>query len=82
MDGPHPRGGTGGTTRFGADPAMCRPHTEHGPLDRAPHALRTPAAENRVAALDMGILPCDGVYFEVVTEGTIRIGDGVVRQLH
>jgi uncharacterized protein YcbX len=48
------------------------PTLEHGALPRAPHALRTLVAENRVDAL-----PCAGVYLEVLTEGTIRTGDPV-----
>ena len=48
------------------------PTLEHGTLPPAPHALRTPVAENRVESL-----PCAGVYLEVLTEGTIRIGDPV-----
>ena len=59
-------------------PRCAIPTLEHGELGRAPHALRTPAAENRVAALDFGVLPCAGAYFEVLTPGTIRVGDHVV----
>jgi uncharacterized protein YcbX len=66
---------------LGPTPRCVIPTLEHGELVRAPHALRTPAAENRVAALDMGILPCAGAYFEVVAEGTIRTGDRIVLQL-
>jgi hypothetical protein len=63
---------------LGPTPRCAIPTLEHGKLGRAPHALRTPAAENRVPALNMGILPCAGAYFEVVAEGTIRAGDRVV----
>lgn len=52
------------------------PTLEHGPLPRAPHALRTPVAENRVEAF--GMLPCAGVYLKVLEEGTIHTGDPVI----
>lgn len=51
------------------------PTLEHGPLPRAPQALRTPAAENRLGAGGLEALPCAGVYLEVLAEGTIRTGD-------
>jgi hypothetical protein len=63
---------------LGPTPRCVIPTLEHGPLGRAPEALRTPAAENRVPALDMGVLPCAGAYFEVVTPGVVRTGDRVV----
>jgi uncharacterized protein YcbX len=50
-------------------PRCVVPTLEHGPLPRAPQALRTPAAENRVDA---------GVYLTVAAEGVIRAGDQVV----
>jgi uncharacterized protein len=53
------------------------PTLEHGSLPRAPHALRTPAAENRLQAGGSGAQPCAGVYLEVVIEGVIRVGDRV-----
>jgi uncharacterized protein len=53
------------------------PTLEHGPLPRAPHALRTPAAENRLHASGSGTQPCAGAYLEVVTEGVILVGDRV-----
>jgi uncharacterized protein YcbX len=62
---------------IGPTPRCVIPTLEHGSLPRDPGALRTPAAENRVAALDMGVLPCAGAYLEVVTAGTIRSGDRV-----
>ncbi|MCV7258981.1 MOSC domain-containing protein [Mycobacterium shimoidei] len=51
------------------------PTLEHGSLPRAPHALRTPVAENRVGPAK---LPCAGVYLKVLVEGTIHTGDPVV----
>lgn len=53
------------------------PTLEHGPLPRAQHALRTPAAENRVPTSGFPALPCAGAYLEVVAEGVIRVGDRV-----
>lgn len=58
------------------------PTLEHGPLPRAPHALRIPAAENRWEASGSGAQPCAGVYFGVVTEGVIRVGDRVSTASH
>jgi uncharacterized protein YcbX len=60
---------------MGPTPRCVIPTLEHGDLGRAPHALRTPAAENRVESFGLGELPCAGSYVEVVTEGTIRVGD-------
>jgi uncharacterized protein YcbX len=53
------------------------PTLEHGPLPRAPEALRRLLAENRVGSAESGPLPCAGVYLEVLNEGTIRTGDPV-----
>ncbi|WP_019349208.1 MOSC domain-containing protein [Mycolicibacterium conceptionense] len=60
---------------MGPTPRCIIPTLEHGHLPRAPHALRTPAAENRVEAFGLGPLPCAGTYLQVVTEGTVRVGD-------
>jgi uncharacterized protein YcbX len=55
------------------------PTLEHGTLPRAPHALRTLVAENRVEASELGtMLPCAGVYLEAATPGTICTGDAVI----
>ncbi|BDX34315.1 molybdenum cofactor biosynthesis protein [Mycobacterium antarcticum] len=62
---------------LGPTPRCVIPTLEHGRLGRAPQAIRTPASENRVSALDMGVLPCAGAYFEVVAAATIRVGDRV-----
>jgi MOSC domain-containing protein len=62
---------------IGPTPRCVIPTLEHGSLTRDAGALRTPAAENRVPALDMGVLPCAGAYLEVVSGGTIRSGDRV-----
>jgi uncharacterized protein YcbX len=53
------------------------PTLEHGTLPRAPHALRTLIAENRLETAGSGMVPCAGVYLEVLKEGTIRVGDRV-----
>lgn len=62
---------------MGPTPRCVIPTLEQGDLGRATHALQTPAAENRVESFGLGRLPCAGAYFEVVTEGTIRVGDPV-----
>lgn len=53
------------------------PTLEHGPLPRAPQALRIPAAENRLNTGGHGAQPCAGTYLEVLTRGVIRVGDSV-----
>jgi hypothetical protein len=58
-------------------PRCSVPTLEHGPLGRAPRALRVPAAENMVEVEGFGTLPCAGVYLEVVEGGTLRLGDAV-----
>ena len=63
---------------LGLTPRCVVPTLEHGPLARAPEALRTPAAENRVEAGSCGVGACAGVYLEVLTAGVISAGDHVV----
>lgn len=53
------------------------PTLEHGPLPRAPQALRIPAAENRRDAGGPEPQPCAGAYLGVVAAGVIRVGDRV-----
>ncbi|WP_193045500.1 MOSC domain-containing protein [Mycolicibacterium baixiangningiae] len=65
---------------MGPTPRCVIPTLEQGDLGRAPHALRTPTAENRVESFGLGRLPCAGAYVEVVTEGTISVGAAV--ELH
>ncbi|MED5812691.1 MOSC N-terminal beta barrel domain-containing protein [Mycolicibacterium sp. 050232] len=62
---------------MGPTPRCVIPTLEHGHLPRAPHALRTPAAENRVDAFGLGLLPCAGTYLQVLSEGAMQIGDRV-----
>jgi uncharacterized protein YcbX len=69
-----------GKTRLRVLTATSRcvvPTLEHGPLPRAPHALRIPAAENRLNTGGHGAQPCAGAYLAVVTKGVIRLGDRV-----
>jgi uncharacterized protein len=56
-------------------PRCVVPTLEHGPLPRAPEALRIPATENRWQTGDSAPQPCVGAYLEVLTEGVIRVGD-------
>jgi uncharacterized protein YcbX len=65
-------------TVLGPTPRCVVPTLEHGPLGRAPHALRTPATENRVSSFDFGVLPCAGTYLAVSGEGVMRTGDPVL----
>ncbi|MFC8718423.1 MOSC domain-containing protein [Kitasatospora sp. NPDC057198] len=61
-----------------ATPRCAIPTLAHGPLPTDPEALRRPARENRVRPLpDMPPLPCVGVYAQVVTPGTIGVGDTI-----
>lgn len=53
------------------------PTLEHGPLPRAPQALRIPAAENRLDTGGHGKQACAGAYLAVVAKGVIRVDDPV-----
>ncbi|MFR9806711.1 MOSC domain-containing protein [Pseudonocardia sp. RS010] len=57
-------------------PRCSVPTLEHGALGRAPDAVR-PLLARRVEVPGFGLLPCAGVYAEVVTGGTVRAGDEV-----
>lgn len=46
---------------LGPTPRCAVPTLQHGPLPRAPHSIRTSAAENRVEAPGFGVLPRAGV---------------------
>jgi uncharacterized protein len=59
-------------------PRCSVPTLEHGPLPRATHAVRIPLTENRVEVPGFGVLPCAGVYAEVIRGGVVREGDAVV----
>ncbi|OLT01286.1 molybdenum cofactor biosysynthesis protein [Pseudonocardia sp. CNS-004] len=72
--------GTDGTTvlRIALPTPRCSvPTLEHGSLPRAPHAVRTVMANNRVEVAGFGVRPCAGCYAEVVQAGTVRVGDRV-----
>ncbi|BBX19568.1 molybdenum cofactor biosysynthesis protein [Mycolicibacterium duvalii] len=56
-------------------PRCSVPTLEHGTLPRSPHSVRYPQEHNRVEAGEFGVLPCAGLYAEVVTGGTVREGD-------
>ena len=58
-------------------PRCSVPTLEHGSLPRALHAVRTLLTENRVDVPGFGVLPCAGVYAEVVQGGVVREGDQV-----
>lgn len=59
-------------------PRCAVPTLEHGSMPRAPHAVRTPLAENRVDVPGFGVLPCAGFYAEVEVGGVVDVGDPVV----
>lgn len=57
-------------------PRCAIPTLAHGELPRDTHALRVPAAHNRISAMaDFGPQPCAGVYAQVLRPGRIRLGD-------
>ncbi|MDN5857530.1 MAG: MOSC N-terminal beta barrel domain-containing protein [Pseudonocardia sp.] len=58
-------------------PRCSVPTLEHGPLPRAPHAVRTLMTSNRVDVPGFGVLPCAGAYAEVVRAGVAHVGDDV-----
>jgi uncharacterized protein YcbX len=58
-------------------PRCSVPTLSHGDRPRAPEALRPLLTDNRVDVPGFGVLPCAGVYAEVVRGGTIRRGDTV-----
>ncbi|UXA18000.1 MOSC domain-containing protein [Mycobacterium sp. SMC-4] len=58
-------------------PRCSVPTLEHGTLGRCPHSVRYPQEHNHVQAAGFGVLPCAGLYAEVVTGGTVTAGDSV-----
>ena len=56
-------------------PRCAVPTLAHGALPRRVDAVRTLLTENRVAIPDMGVKPCLGAYAQVVTGGTVSVGD-------
>jgi uncharacterized protein len=58
-------------------PRCSVPTLEHGALARDRAALRGPAERNMTDVPGFGVLPCAGVYAEVVRVGTLHTGDAV-----
>jgi uncharacterized protein YcbX len=57
-------------------PRCAVPTLAHGDLPRDAHALRVPAAHNRISAMaDFGPQPCAGVYAQVLVPGRVSLGD-------
>ncbi|RKE21735.1 MOSC domain-containing protein [Streptomyces sp. TLI_171] len=61
-----------------ATPRCAVPTLAHGDFPADPEALRRPARLNRVRPLaGMDPLPCLGVYAQILTPGTVEVGDRV-----
>ncbi|MBX7448806.1 MOSC domain-containing protein [Mycolicibacterium sp. 3033] len=58
-------------------PRCSVPTLEHGSLPRSPQAVRYTLEHNRVQAGEFGVLPCAGLYADVVTGGIVGVGDEV-----
>jgi hypothetical protein len=58
-------------------PRCAVPTLEHGPLGRAPEAVRALMAANRVDVPGFGVLPCAGAYARVRQSGKIETGSSV-----
>lgn len=58
-------------------PRCSVPTLEHGSLPRSAQAVRHTLEHNRVQAGEFGVLPCAGLYADVVTGGIVGIGDEV-----
>lgn len=77
----------GRTISFGSDgvelratlptPRCSVPTLEHGQVGRSPRSVRYLLDHNQVEAAGFGVLPCAGLYAEVVTGGILRAGDAV-----
>jgi uncharacterized protein len=59
-------------------PRCAVPTLAHGTLPRRVDAVRTLLEKNRIEVDGMGVMPCLGAYAEVVTGGTVSLGDPVV----
>jgi uncharacterized protein YcbX len=73
-------GGSGGTVVLRVTlptPRCSVPTLVHGDLPRAAHAVRTLMTSNRVDVPGFGVLPCAGVYAEVVRGGVVHVGDEI-----
>ena len=58
-------------------PRCSVPTLQHGEASRSPHSVRYLLEHNRVEAAGFGLLPCAGLYAEVLTGGVLRAGDAV-----
>ncbi|WP_374158430.1 MOSC domain-containing protein [Mycobacterium sp. G7A2] len=58
-------------------PRCSVPTLQHGEVGRSPHSVRYLLEHNRVEAPGFGVLPCAGLYAEVLTGGVLRAGDAV-----
>lgn len=58
-------------------PRCAIPTLEHGSLPRRTEAVRTLLEDNRIDVPGFGMMPCAGLYAEVVDAGTLRPGDPV-----
>lgn len=58
-------------------PRCSVPTLEHGDRNREPRALRIPADRNRIEVPGFGVLPCAGLYANVLEAGTIHEGDEI-----
>lgn len=59
-------------------PRCAIPTLEHGGLPRALDAVRVLLTENRITVPGFGMVPCAGLYAEVLDGGMIRKGDAAV----
>jgi uncharacterized protein YcbX len=58
-------------------PRCAIPTLEHGRLPRSPQSVRSLLDQNRIDVPGFGVLPCAGLYAEVLEGGTIHGGDPV-----
>lgn len=58
-------------------PRCSVPTLEHGHLPRDPRAVRVLMTENRIDVPGFGVLPCAGIYAEVIEPGVVHVGDEV-----
>jgi uncharacterized protein len=58
-------------------PRCSVPTLAHGDLPREPRAVRPLLTDNRVDVPGFGMLPCAGLYADVLAGGVVRVGDEV-----
>ena len=56
-------------------PRCAVPTLAHGTLPRRTDAVRTVLEHNRIPLPGFGLKPCLGAYAQVLTPGTIALGD-------